>query len=89
MILHPTKSAVYVAGNVPRVDGLLAMSWAFGDSTLKEHISSDPDVAAEIIDSEAEFIILGSDGLWKVRCHSLIVLSLRNKLFSWKTKCEK
>jgi len=74
---------------VPRVDGQLAMSRAFGDNTLKEHISSDPDVIVEMMDSEAEFIILASDGLWKVRCYLLIVLSLRNKHFSWKEKCEK
>lgn len=42
------------------------MSRAFGDSTLKEHISSDPDVIVEMIEDEAEFIILAGDSLWKV-----------------------
>ncbi|KAJ3705318.1 hypothetical protein LUZ61_009023 [Rhynchospora tenuis] len=53
-------------GNVPRVDGQLAMSRAFGDQTVKEHISSDPDLVIEDIDADAEFIILASDGLWTV-----------------------
>ncbi|KAH7662086.1 Protein phosphatase 2C family protein [Dioscorea alata] len=44
-------------GNVSRVDGQLAMSRTFGDSTLKEHISSDPDVVIETIDDDAEMII--------------------------------
>ncbi|XP_047335002.1 probable protein phosphatase 2C 39 [Impatiens glandulifera] len=53
-------------GDVPRVDGKLAVARAFGDKTLKEHLSSEPDIAVEIIDDEAEFIILASDGIWKV-----------------------
>lgn len=55
-----------ISGDVPRVDGRLAVARAFGDRSLKEHLSSDPDVADEIIDEYAEFLILASDGLWKV-----------------------
>ncbi|CAL9178168.1 unnamed protein product [Musa hybrid cultivar] len=55
-----------IPGDVPRVDGRLAVARAFGDRSLKEHLSSDPDVADEIIDEYAEFLILASDGLWKV-----------------------
>ncbi|XP_020536057.1 probable protein phosphatase 2C 28 isoform X2 [Jatropha curcas] len=53
-------------GSVPRVDGQLAMTRAFGDGRLKEHITSETDVITEIIDEDAEFLILASDGLWKV-----------------------
>lgn len=53
-------------GDVPRVDGQLAVARAFGDKSLKEHLSSEPDVAVETIDDGTEFIILASDGLWKV-----------------------
>ncbi|KAA3456134.1 putative protein phosphatase 2C 28 isoform X1 [Gossypium australe] len=54
-------------GNVPRVDGQLAMTRAFGDGNLKEHITSEPNVRIEIIEpNTVEFIILASDGLWKV-----------------------
>lgn len=55
------------SGDVPRVDGQLAVARAFGDKSLKEHLSSEPDVAVEMIDDDTEFIILASDGLWKVR----------------------
>lgn len=54
------------SGDVPRVDGQLAVARAFGDRSLKKHLSSDPDVTVEMIDEDTEFIILASDGLWKV-----------------------
>nr|XP_048333972.1 probable protein phosphatase 2C 58 isoform X1 [Ziziphus jujuba var. spinosa] len=53
-------------GNVPRVDGQLAMTRAFGDVEVKEHITSEPYVRVESVDKDSEFIILASDGLWKV-----------------------
>lgn len=53
-------------GNVPRVDGQLAMTRAFGDGRLKDHITSEPDVMIEKIDADTQFMILASDGLWKV-----------------------
>ncbi|KAL4366511.1 hypothetical protein GQ457_05G024030 [Hibiscus cannabinus] len=54
-------------GNVARVDGQLAMTRAFGDGRLKQHITSEPDVRMEMMDPNCdEFIILASDGLWKV-----------------------
>ena len=36
-------------------------------SVLKEHITSVLDIKIESIDEDTEFIILASDGLWKVR----------------------
>lgn len=54
------------AGDVARVDGQLAVSRAFGDKSLKMHLSSEPTVFMEIMDSDTEFLILASDGLWKV-----------------------
>jgi serine/threonine protein phosphatase PrpC len=54
------------SGDVPRVDGQLAVARAFGDKSLKEHLSSEPDVAMEMIDDDTDCIILASDGLWKV-----------------------
>lgn len=53
-------------GCVQRVDGVLAMSRAFGDGRLKEHITAEPDVMVQNIVEDTEFIILASDGLWKV-----------------------
>lgn len=56
----------FYSGDVPRVDGQLAVARAFGDRSLKAHLSSDPDVVEETIDADTDFFILASDGLWKV-----------------------
>lgn len=46
------------------------MSRSFGDKHLKKHISSEPDVLVEEVDDDTKFLILASDGVWKVnkRC---------------------
>ncbi|CAI9088699.1 OLC1v1023104C2 [Oldenlandia corymbosa var. corymbosa] len=53
-------------GDVARVDGQLAVARAFGDKSLKRHLSSDPHVVVEDIDDDTDFVILASDGIWKV-----------------------
>ncbi|XVF66796.1 hypothetical protein PTKIN_Ptkin10aG0066700 [Pterospermum kingtungense] len=65
-------------GDVPRVDGQLAVARAFGDKSLKIHLSSDPDVTVEPIDDDAEFIILASDGIWKVMSNQEAVDTIKN-----------
>ncbi|KAG4204193.1 hypothetical protein ERO13_A04G033350v2 [Gossypium hirsutum] len=57
---------VFVSGDVARVDGQLVVVRAFGDKSLKKHLTSEPDVSIEIIDYDTDLIILASDGLWKV-----------------------
>lgn len=56
----------FISGDVARVNGQLAVSRAFGDKNLKSHLRSDPDVQYADIDADTEFLILASDGLWKV-----------------------
>ena len=51
---------------MPRVDGQLAVARAFGDKSLKLHLSSEPDVEVKTVDESTEFMILASDGIWKV-----------------------
>lgn len=55
-----------VSGDVARVDGQLAVARAFGDKTIKDHLSSEPHVTVEMIDDDTEFVILASDGIWHV-----------------------
>lgn len=64
--------------DVPRVDASLAMSRAFGDRKLKEHISSDPDVAIEDIGDDTELVVVASDGLWKVMSNQEAVDEVRD-----------
>ncbi|KAL3592311.1 hypothetical protein D5086_010951 [Populus alba] len=52
-------------GDVPRVNGQLAVSRAFGDKSLKSHLRSDPDIQEIDIDNNTEVLVLASDGLWK------------------------
>ncbi|CAM8954391.1 unnamed protein product [Rhodiola kirilowii] len=65
-------------GDVPRVDGQLAVARAFGDKSLKIHLSSEPDVKTERVDSDAEFMILASDGLWKVMTNQEAVDAIKS-----------
>lgn len=53
-------------GDVPRVNGQLAVARAFGDKSLKSHLRSDPDIKDSNIDDSTDVLILASDGLWKV-----------------------
>ncbi|PKI35843.1 probable protein phosphatase 2C 9 [Punica granatum] len=53
-------------GDVPRVNGQLAVSRAFGDKGLKTHLRSDPDIQTADIDGTTDLLIIASDGLWKV-----------------------
>ncbi|KAL3851535.1 hypothetical protein ACJIZ3_013417 [Penstemon smallii] len=75
------KSQVFVGAiylwNVPRVDGQLNMTRAFGDERLKKHITSEPDVVIKKIDEDIEFMILASDGLWKVMSNQEAVDCIR------------
>ncbi|KAM5586090.1 hypothetical protein ABKV19_005138 [Rosa sericea] len=65
-------------GDVPRVDGQLAVARAFGDKSLKKHLSSEPFVMSETIDDETEFAVLASDGLWKVMTNQEVVDAIKN-----------
>ncbi|XP_028761685.1 probable protein phosphatase 2C 58 isoform X1 [Neltuma alba] len=66
-----------IPGDVPRVDGQLAVARAFGDKSLKMHLSSEPDVAIKEIEDDTEFLILASDGIWKVVSNQEAVESIR------------
>ncbi|KAL8140400.1 hypothetical protein V2J09_006421 [Rumex salicifolius] len=67
-----------IPGDVPRVDGQLAVARAFGDKSLKIHLSSDPDIKTKQLDEKTEFLILASDGLWKVMTNQEAAECIRN-----------
>uniref|UniRef100_A0A0D9WZG1 protein-serine/threonine phosphatase n=1 Tax=Leersia perrieri TaxID=77586 RepID=A0A0D9WZG1_9ORYZ len=66
-------------GDVPRVDAQLAMSRAFGDAGVKEHISADPDVRVEEDVGGVEFVVVASDGVWKVMSNQEAVDVVRRR----------
>lgn len=51
---------------VPRVDGVLAMSRAIGDKSLKPSVCSVPEFTFTTRSEEDECLIIASDGLWDV-----------------------
>ncbi|KAL5571125.1 hypothetical protein UlMin_023150 [Ulmus minor] len=65
-------------GDVPRVDGQLAVARAFGDKSLKIHLSSEPDIDVLPIEEGTECIILASDGVWKVMSNQEAVECVKN-----------
>lgn len=65
-VLKVVKHVHTFPGDVARVNGQLAVSRAFGDKNLKNHLRSDPDVTNAEIDSQTDLLILASDGIWKV-----------------------
>jgi serine/threonine protein phosphatase PrpC len=60
------------------VDGQLAVARAFGDKSLKVHLSATPDIKTVTIDDRTDLLILASDGLWKVDTFSHTEIKFRN-----------
>ena len=51
---------------VPRVNGVLAVSRAFGDRHLTPVVRADPEIIEHDLRPGDEYVVLGSDGLWDV-----------------------
>lgn len=50
----------------PRVQGLLAVSRAIGDHSLRPYVTACPEVTHVARKPGDELLLLGSDGLWSV-----------------------
>ena len=72
--------------NQYRVNGVLAVSRAFGDISFKDNegqkgpVVSIPDVYSEVITPMTEFAILATDGLWDVTTPQSAVNMVRKRL---------
>jgi protein phosphatase 1L len=51
---------------VYRVNGILAVSRAFGNRTIKQVIRPEPDIFSRDLSTGDDFLVMGSDGLWDV-----------------------
>ena len=49
---------------IPRVQGVLAVSRAYGNCSIRNYIRADPDIITRDLCSDDEFIVIASDGLW-------------------------
>ena len=50
--------------DVPRVEGVLAVTRAFGNNAMKAVINAEPEVVAHRLAPSDEFLIIASDGVW-------------------------
>ncbi|KAF0932040.1 hypothetical protein E2562_007845 [Oryza meyeriana var. granulata] len=57
---------IVVLDDTWRVDGLLAMSRAFGNRALKRYVKAEPDIQEKVVDEGLEYLVLATDGLWDV-----------------------
>lgn len=76
MLIQYLTCLLCKTGDVPRVNGQLAVSRAFGDKSLKSHLRSDPDIRDINVDANTDILILASDGLWKVLLSAFLPFSL-------------
>ena len=51
---------------VARVNGILAVSRAFGNRTLRQVIRPDPEMTQRELTKDDDYLIMASDGLWDV-----------------------
>lgn len=51
-------------GNTLRVEGVLAVTRAFGNIPMKNHIQAEPEVSKHEVTLADDFVIIASDGLW-------------------------
>lgn len=51
---------------VPRVQGILAVSRALGDASLKPYVTSEPRTVTGLLGRENDFAIVACDGVWDV-----------------------
>jgi serine/threonine protein phosphatase PrpC len=52
--------------DVPRVQGMLAMSRALGDPSLKPYLTAEPRVVEGLLAPENDFAVVACDGVWDV-----------------------
>lgn len=65
MRIEGLGGAVIVWG-VPRVQGILAMSRALGDPSLKPFVTSEPRVSEGLLGRENDVAVIACDGVWDV-----------------------
>lgn len=50
--------------DVARVEGVLAVTRAFGNNAMKHIVDAEPEVVEHQVNAKDEFIIIASDGVW-------------------------
>lgn len=64
---------------VPRVEGVLAISRALGDSCLKPYVIAEPRIEEGGLGRENDFAVLACDGVWDVLTPEEVMEAVRRK----------
>jgi protein phosphatase 1L len=72
----------------PRVEGILAMSRALGDTGLKPYVSSEPRIVEGYPGKENDYAVLACDGVWDVLAPDDVIKTVRTVADPWKASEE-
>jgi serine/threonine protein phosphatase PrpC len=72
----------------PRVEGILAMSRALGDTGLKPYISCEPRIVEGYPGNENDYAVLACDGVWDVLTPDEVIKIVRIAIDPWKASEE-
>jgi serine/threonine protein phosphatase PrpC len=64
---------------VPRVMGLLAMSRALGDTSLKPFVTSEPRIMTGLLGTENDYAVIACDGVWDVLTPETVIRITREE----------
>jgi protein phosphatase 1L len=66
-----------VSFGVPRVQGILAVSRAIGDRSLKPYITAEPRILEGYLGRENDFAVIACDGVWDVLSPEIVIAVVR------------
>jgi protein phosphatase 1L len=72
----------------PRVEGILAMSRALGDTGLKPYVSSEPRIVEGYPGKENDYAVLACDGVWDVLTPDDVIKIVRTVTDPWRASEE-
>jgi protein phosphatase 1L len=72
----------------PRVEGILAMSRALGDTGLKPYVSSEPRIVEGYPGKENDYAVLACDGVWDVLAPDDVIKTVRTVADPWRASEE-
>jgi len=72
----------------PRVEGVLAMSRALGDTGLKPYVSSEPRIVEGYLGKENDYAVLACDGVWDVLTPDEAIKIARIAIDPWRASEE-
>ena len=68
-----------ISWDIPRVEGMLAMSRALGDPELKPYVSPEPRVVEGLFAVENDFVVVACDGVWDALTLDEVIATVREE----------